>query len=1339
MSPEPLVDQPARDRIRHALDDTMIVEAAAGTGKTSELVHRIVNVLADGRARVDRIVAVTFTEKAAGELKLRLRAGLERARAGVVAERSSLSPEPLAVSPSPQSPTSAKATVGKPAPSPQSPASTLFHLEHALAHLEEAHVSTIHGFCAELLRERPVEARIDPRFEVLTEADAERLYAQAFDLWLQTELEDPPEGVRRSLRRTSRFSRFADPDQGSGPTDRLRRAGWALCDWRDFPAEWTREPFDRRAVIDEMVAHLHAFADLAERAQNKKKDGLYFHTWPARQLSQDIRSAEKTGARDYDGVEAALVDLASDYRFKKDVRKGYGAEYAPGVTRASVLNAHAGLVDILEHFRNLADADLAALLQAELFGSIARYQALKDEEGRLDFVDLLVRARDLVRDRAEARADFQRRFTHLFVDEFQDTDPLQAELLLLLSADDPAVQDWRQVTPVRGKLFIVGDPKQSIYRFRRADVAVYQEVRDLLAARGARVEQLTTSFRSAPSIQRVVNAAFAPVMTGSRDTLQADYVPLAAWRPDPEGQPAIVALPVPEPYGRRRIAGTAIDKSLPDAVGAFIEWLVEKSGWTVTERRPEYGGPASALRASAGQAVSPESSLSPEPSAVSRVEARVPLAPRHICILFRRFDSWGRDVTRDYVAALEARGVPHLLVGGKTFHAREEVETMRAAIAAVEWPDDELSVFAAVRGSLFAVSDELLLEYRTRFGRLHPFRIPEEARGQRPEAGEEHTVTAPVSGPRPPTSESPVPRLRQGYGGQASPQSPHAASEAGRFAPIASVLALLADLHRRRNEVPVTETIGRLLAETRAHAGFVLRPSGEQALANVLQIAELARQYESAGGISFRGFVEKLREEAEEGETSEAPILEEGSDGVRLMTVHKAKGLEFPVVILADITAKLARTTASRYVDGERRLCALRLAGWAPLDLLEHEALEVERDRAEGVRLAYVAATRARDLLVVPAVGDEPYPVEGWVAPLNAAVYPASDRRRDAEPAPGCPTFGRDTVLERPDGDPATSLTVAPGLHELQGSAVRGQEAVGAGFSRPDHSPQRPTSAKATVGKPVPSPQSPAPSPDDPYAVAWWDPHVLDLGREGRYGLRQEDLIGKDAPADLVARDLAAYLAWRDARAAAVKSGKEPSLRVRTVTEFVTASPQAPALKPQSGPAADLSPQSQVPSPHDVTVLDVPRVAERPSGARFGALVHAVLALVALDAGAGAVREMAELQGRILGAPPDEIAAATEVVGVVLGHDILKRATAAAAAGRCRRESPLVVRAEDGTLLEGTVDLAFEEDGRWVVVDFKTDRELEEQLDAYRRQVRLYADVIARVTGAPADAILMRI
>src|SRR5439155_7194729 len=169
----------------------------------------------------------------------------------------------------------------------------------------------------------------------------------------------------------------------------------------------------------------------------------------------------------------------------------------------------------------------------------------------------------------------------------------------------------------------------------------------------------------------------------------------------------------------------------------------------------------------------------------------------------------GEDVTRQYVEALEARGIRHLLVGGKTFHDREEIETLRAALTAIEWPDDQLSMFATLRGALFAIGDEELLEYHHTARCFHPFRIPKEL----PE----------------------------------------------RLLPVRDALETLADLHTRRNRRPAADTTTALLDHTRAHVGFVLRPGGEQALANVLHVAELARQYELEGGMSFRGFVETLQ------------------------------------------------------------------------------------------------------------------------------------------------------------------------------------------------------------------------------------------------------------------------------------------------------------------------------------------------------------------------------------------------------------------------------------------------------------------------------------------------
>jgi ATP-dependent helicase/nuclease subunit A len=1140
-----VADAPAREAIRTDLDATLIVEAAAGTGKTTELIGRIVAVLASGRAAIGGIVAVTFTERAAGELKLRLRAALETAR------RRATDAAPRA------------------------------HLERALARLEEARVNTIHGFCADLLRERPVEARVDPQFTVLPEGEAERLFATAFSRWLGSALAHPPAGIRRALRRRGR-------DAGGGPIERLRTAAWQLAEWRDFPAPWPREPFDRGAALAALVTQVLEFADLTDRCASPRSDLLYRDTAGARRFRDEVRRAAAIEERDDDALEAALVELlAPPYDLRRARARG-AKFYYKDLPRAAVDAERTRLCAALEAFKRAADADLAAALHDELRGAIDVYDGLKRRAGALDFVDLLVRARDLIRDVDEVRAEFQRRFTHLFVDEFQDTDPLQAEILLLLSADDPAQRDWQAVTPRAGKLFIVGDPKQSIYRFRRADVGTYLAVKSQLAARGGTSVELTTSFRARPSMQRFVNAAFAPQMRADDAALQPDYVPLAPARGEDAAQPTIIALPVPAPYGARvAVTKTAIEASLPDAVGAFVAWLVRDSGWRVTERDGH--------------------------------EA-VPLAPRHVCVLFRRLvHAWSNtDVSRAYVRALEARGIPHLLVGGKSFHDREEVEMMRAALTAIEWPDDELAVFATLRGGLFAIGDDELFVYRHTHGHLHPFSVP----GDLPE----------------------------------------------RLAPIGDALRLIASLHRGRNTRPVADTIASLLDRTRAHAGLALRPSGEQALANVLHLAELARCYEAAPGtLSFRGVVERLLDDADRAQTSEAPILEDGSDGVRIMTVHKAKGLEFPVVVLADITAQLTGG-AKRWIDPTRRLCAQSVSGWMPAALLAHETEESARDAAEGTRIAYVAATRARDLLVVPAVGDEPF-TSGWVSGLNQALYPPPAQRRSPAAPPACPPLGGDTVLNRPPELAFTVEGVAPGHHQLDG-----------------------------------------------YAVTWWSPSALALGVQPMFGIHRRELLDKEGDPEVLDANVRRFTEWENARRAGLARGAAPTYRVSTAT--------ARALAPCEVDSSAIE------------VLAAERTGARPTGRRFGSLVHAVLATVSLDADADAIASTTAVQARLLGADAVEQQAAAEAVRAALAHPLLRRA---AAARLCRRETPLTLRDADGTLIEGVVDLAFEEQGEWVVIDFKTDQDIGAALDVYRRQVALYAHAISTATGRPARGILLRI
>jgi ATP-dependent exoDNAse (exonuclease V) beta subunit len=985
-------DAQARERIRSSLDESLIVEAAAGTGKTTELVQRIVAVLRTCRTTVDKIVAVTFTRKAAGELRLRLRIELDKARSSATG------------------------------------ASEIRFLEDALARLEEAHLGTIHAFCAEILRQRPVEAGIPPGFQEIDESQSARLYSRAFDTWIQQRLQEMSPALRRIISRFS-IDRTANPTgNDAGPLEKLRQAGLDVLNWRDFRQTWTRKPFDRDAEIQQIISEVAVLVQIATES-TRKNDSLRKRLQPAIDLINRVRRSEEIGRRDMDELEALLIRLARDLK-KRTAGAVYDRARFPKINekRAVTDRAYSSLASQLADFAQRADADLAASLHAELQDLVDLYEDMKARSGKVDFVDLLVRTRDVIRDNASVRQLLQARFSHIFVDEFQDTDPVQAEILVLLSAEDPGETNWRNVRPMPGKLFLVGDPKQSIYRFRRADIILYQEVCAHLNAKGVETVYLSHSFRAFRPIQGAVNAAFSPEIRRNEGTGQPAYVALEGGVPETEQppQPRLIALPIPRPYGAHVVTKTAIKQCLPPTVAAFVDWLIRKSGWKV--RDPVGSG------------------------------ALVPLESHHVAILFKQFMSFGTDLTREYAHALEARNIPHQLWQAKSFHQREEVETVRAALNAIEWPDDELSVFATLKGSLFAIPDSVLLRFRYDVGTFHPLR----------------------------------------------PQPDDLDNLHVDFHPIRDALQALADLHRRRNRRAIVETVNTVLEMTRAHAAFALRPSGNQVLANVYHICNLARAYELNGGYSFRGFVEQLNDQSETEDSAEAPIVEEGSEGVRIMTVHAAKGLEFPVVILADITANAAFQQPARHIDAEQNLCAVRVAGCAPWELIDYMGVEHDRDLAEGIRLAYVAATRARDLLVIPAVGDGPFK-DGWVAPLNKALYPARDAYRDANVAPLCPAFGSLSVLSRPfDAESAESeheRSVKPGLHTPDGCT---------------------------------------------HSVVWWDPALLNLQVTGNFGLRQEGILG-DGPHAAAGRER--YQFWKTAHEQALTGGQVPTSTVFVATE----------------------------------------------------------------------------------------------------------------------------------------------------------------------------------------------
>jgi ATP-dependent exoDNAse (exonuclease V) beta subunit len=945
-----------------ALDQSWVVEASAGTGKTTELVDRVVDAIAHGTP-VETIAAVTFTHAAAGNMKLRVRQKLEERR------RDESAPEVCA------------------------------RLADAARGLDRAFIGTIHAFCAQLLRRRPVEARVDPVFQELAQPDALRVFGRVFRRWMEQRLASPSPAITRAV---GRLSWRADRD-GAEPFDALRDAAWSLAEWRDFNTPWGRRAFDRDARLLALVDKAAGVLELRNRAR-RITDPLYIALQPLADFLGRVEKGRAAGRLDLDIAESEILRLPHDLRF---LRSGYGA-YGDSIAREAVLAAWEQLKAAIAEFGLHADADLAVQLRDELWNVVGLYQQAKQRAGQLDFLDLLLYARDLLR-HDRARRELQQVYRRIFVDEFQDTDPLQAEILLLLAAEDPAERDWHKAVPAPGKLYVVGDPKQSIYRFRRADAHLFHRVCSDLVDAGVGKKALRASTRSISTIQAFVNAAFERAIP--------DYLPLTEGVEPPSGQPGVVALPMPYPYGTRNLSNPRILECSPHAVAAFIDWLCRESGWKVRDRSTKQW---------------------------------IGVLPEHVCVLFRRFTNFGTDLTQDYVRALEARSIPHLLVGSKSFHRREEVGTIRTALRAIEWPDDELSVYAVLRGSLYAVPDDTLLRFRSAGGHFNPTRD------------------------MPPDPE-------------------------GDFTPIREAFELLRELHRRRNYRPIADTIHALLEATRAHAGFAFRKGGERVLAKVYRLIDLARSFEVSGAAtSFRAFVEYLEAEYEGGETGEAPVLEQEGGGVKIMTVHKAKGLEFPVVILADLTAKLTgREGGDRYSDADRRLCAQRLLGCAPWELLDAAAEESKADEEEGLRVAYVAATRARDLLVVAAIGEEQRE-GGWLSPLHDALYPPKERWRISEAAPGCPKFGSTTVLNRPADQPE-EVSVKPGVHH----PVAGT-----------------------------------------HTVTWFDPSVLALKVAKAEGVENEQVL--KGSAEQAADGLRRYQEWSEARTARIERARTPSFRVVT-------------------------------------------------------------------------------------------------------------------------------------------------------------------------------------------------
>jgi ATP-dependent helicase/nuclease subunit A len=526
--------------------------------------------------------------------------------------------------------------------------------------------------------------------------------------------------------------------------------------------------------------------------------------------------------------------------------------------------------------QRLMDAVACWMIQEFMKGE---WEKKKTADGYLDFDDQLYQARELLLRHPSIRYEFQERYKTLLVDEFQDTDPIQLEIVLLLTSKK---EDSALLCPEPGRLFIVGDPKQSIYRFRNADIETYLDLVNKTNSGMAGISrlQLRTNFRSVPSILAFVDAAFKEAMNPPEDggKYQPEYAAFAGQgaRSQELLSPAVHLL-------SDTIDSEAAKKTVREFVeieanqiARLIETICGSESWQIQDskdnnqwRTPHYGDVAILL----------------------------PVLSH-------------ADILED---ALRDRGIPYVLEGGKFYYSRSEVESAITVLRATANPNDEVALYGALRSIFFGLSDEDLLKARME-GLAWDYRKPV-----------------------PDTS------------------------------PLYPAFEVLRDLHRYRHERRASETFEVLLQKTGARE--VLSVRGYQSLANLNKVGRTLRALQ--GEAAFSQVIDLLSLMDEEGlAESESRLMEERSNAVRVMSIHKSKGLDFPIVIAASLGLKKQARTKNLLTDlHNKKMFALKIgshesglqtAGWN--ELTDYEK---KREEAELVRLLYVGLTRARDHLIL--------------------------------------------------------------------------------------------------------------------------------------------------------------------------------------------------------------------------------------------------------------------------------------------------------------------------------------------------------------------------------------
>jgi ATP-dependent helicase/nuclease subunit A len=926
------IDQDARDIACEDFSRSVALEAAAGTGKTEALAGRVVEAVAGGHARMARVAAITFTRKAAGELQVRLRTKLARA----LKEQDRTEDEQGL-------------------------------LYNGLMEVEQASISTIHAFAESLLRAEPFTAELDPDFRVIEATETSLMFQRVWERWRHGAMQDPTGRLPALMRATANLL-----------VDKKTRKSGPPYDWATSPIKDEHVSSLARA-ISENRGDLAPLPDEGACPAFVAEMDAFLP-----ELLHDLRSvtpdesklkAGKTGDTLYQGLLASLARLEAlqdveDWRERfygltsVDIPTGAGskAKWKSNEDLATTREASDELHQRWRAFlarsmptacqwRNLPWTREAIALAEEVADAFA---AVKQAEALVDFDDLLWRLRDLLRRSDEARAVLAARFDLVLVDECQDVDQVQLEIILLLTGrGDPDGEDYQSIP---GRLYFVGDPKQSIFRFRGADLAAYSRARERIGA-SAHALTLEQNFRSRRAVCDAVNHAFAPVMDAGGH--QAGYVPVRSWR-DQEAfdqQAALLALPIPDTWLRDHKQPTVRNADAA-AIASFLSALHEGSlpmpflvrGERTGEIREAKLGDVVILCHRFGR------EQHGQPSHVGRIER-----------------------------ALDAFSVPFVTIGGKEYFARREVRNLHGLLRALDEPYDAQAVVAALRGPVFALNDQDLLEWKLEGGVFNPI-VPTSV---------DH--------------------------------------------PTARALDRLNEIRRAvRGVGGLRAAVSRALEDSGLLEIHAAQHLGAGRVANLLKVVEMASAAEDAGIRTLRGFVRFLGDRIDTKSDEEDILLDAGraQDAVRVMTVHKAKGLAAPVVVLYDWfrgestrPGHLLRDTGGRWVV---KAGPLEAPGW---EVARVE--EARREHAELVRLGYVAATRARDWLVASAFPEE-LRADGPLSPLR----PLFTREHVDPPGDSCVATDIEVRVWTPDEAIVPSALRSAPPEEVQDHATRARHGL---------------------------------------------------------------------------------------------------------------------------------------------------------------------------------------------------------------------------------------------------------------------------------------------------------